>query len=82
VIDVVAVPNRLEQAVGKPQQQDVLDGFFAEVMIDAVDLVLSQDLQKSTVQRPGYSTMGMSASSPSSLSCNHDNGFKPLPLAL
>ena len=35
VIDAVAVPDRLEQAVGKAQRHDVLHRFLAEEMIDA-----------------------------------------------
>src|SRR5262249_61621797 len=42
VVDVTAIPQRLEDAVGEAQYQNVLDGFFAEEMIDAVDLVLGQ----------------------------------------
>ena len=38
VIDVAAVPDRLENAVGEAENQNVLDGLFAEVMVDAVDL--------------------------------------------
>ena len=39
VIDVIAVPDRLEHAVGEAQHQDVLDRFLAEIMIDPVDLM-------------------------------------------
>ena len=38
--DVIAVPDRLEDRVGKAQNHDVLDGFLAQVMVDAKDLVL------------------------------------------
>jgi hypothetical protein len=38
VIDVAAVPDGLEDAVGETEDHDVLDRFFAQVMIDAVDL--------------------------------------------
>ena len=38
VIHVAAIPQRLEDAVAEAQRQDVLHGFLAEVMIDAVDL--------------------------------------------
>ena len=44
VVDVVAVPDRLEDAVGEPQHQDVLHGLLAEVMVDAIDLMLGKDL--------------------------------------
>ena len=40
VLDVVAVPDRLEDRVPEPQHQDVLDGLFAEVVIDSIDLRL------------------------------------------
>ena len=37
--DVVAIPNWLENGVGKPQHHDVLDCFLAEVVVDAEDLI-------------------------------------------
>ena len=40
VVDVVAIPDRLEHAVGEAQHQDVLHRLLAEIMIDPVDLVL------------------------------------------
>ena len=45
MVDVIAIPDRLEHAVGEAQHQDVLDGFLAEVMIDPVDLVLVDELR-------------------------------------
>jgi hypothetical protein len=42
VIDVAAIPNRFEYAVGEPEHQDVLHGFLAEIMINAVDLPIFQ----------------------------------------
>ena len=38
VIDVVAIPDGLENSVAEAEGEDVLDGFFAEIMIDAVNL--------------------------------------------
>src|SRR3984893_9589780 len=35
VVDVIAIPEGLDDVVGKAKDHDVLDGFFAEVMIDA-----------------------------------------------
>ena len=43
VIDVVAIPDRLENRVRKPQHQQVLHGLFAEVVVDAIDLPLGED---------------------------------------
>ena len=37
VVDVVPIPNRLEQGVGKAKDQEVEDRFFAEIVIDPVD---------------------------------------------
>ena len=41
VIDVAAVPDRLENSVGKTKCQNVLDGFFSQVVINAVNLFLA-----------------------------------------
>jgi len=35
--DVVAVPDGLEQRIGEAKEDHVLDGRFAEVMVDAKD---------------------------------------------
>ena len=40
LLDVPIVPERLEDSVAQAKDQDVLDGFLAEVVIDAVDLAL------------------------------------------
>ena len=44
MIDIVAVPDRLKNAVAEAEYQNILDRFFAEVMVDAVDLAFLQDL--------------------------------------
>ena len=46
VIDVVAVPDRLEQDVGEPQCHQVLDRLLAQVVVDAEDLRLLEDLEQ------------------------------------
>ena len=43
VVDVVAVPHRLEQPVGEPERHHVLDGLLAQVVVDAEDLALLED---------------------------------------
>ena len=43
VIDITAVPDRLENAIGEAENQDVLNGFLAEIMIDAIDLRLVEN---------------------------------------
>ena len=40
VVDEVSVPDRLEQAVGEAERQDVLRGLLAEEVVDAEDLPL------------------------------------------
>ena len=47
VVDVLLVEQRLEDAVGEAEDQDVLDGLLAEVVIDAVDLALVEHLRRS-----------------------------------
>ena len=51
VVDMVAVPDRLEHAVGEAQYQDVLHRLLAEIMIDPIDLVLFNQLEQFTVER-------------------------------
>ena len=43
VVDVVAVPDRLEHAVGEAQRQQVLHRLAADVVVDAEDLLLLED---------------------------------------
>jgi len=50
VIDVVAIPQWLPDRVGKPEGEDVLDRFLAQVVIDAVDLALVEHLVDLPVQ--------------------------------
>ena len=40
MVDLLPIPQRLEQTVGKAQRHDVLDRFLAEEMVDPVDLML------------------------------------------
>ncbi len=42
VIDVAAVPHRLEDPVGEAEDEDVLHRLLAQVVIDPVDLLLAQ----------------------------------------
>ena len=53
--NVAPVPHRLEQRVGKTQEQDVLRGFFAEIVINAVHLMFPERLVHPVVQRDGGS---------------------------
>src|SRR5262245_23422924 len=52
MIDVSAVPDRLEDGIAKAEHQQVLDGFLPKVMIDTINLVLVEHLPDFRVQRP------------------------------
>ena len=43
VLDVVAVPDRLEERVGEAEVEDVLHRLLAEVVVDAEDALLGED---------------------------------------
>ncbi len=49
VIDVVPVPDRLENAVGKPESEDVLNRLLAEVVIDAKNLGFIEELAEAAI---------------------------------
>ena len=51
--DVVAVPERLEEAVGEAEEGEVLDRLLAQVVVDAEDRVLGEDLVQLAVERLG-----------------------------
>ncbi len=43
MIDVAAIPDGLEDSIRETEHQNVLDGFLAQVMIDAVDLFFAEN---------------------------------------
>ncbi len=51
IVDMVAVPQRLEDAVGEAEDHDVLDRLLAQIMVDPVDLLLVQHRQQLGVER-------------------------------
>ncbi len=51
VIDIIVVPQRFEEAVAEAKRHDVLDGLFAEIMIDSVDLILVQTCADLAIER-------------------------------
>ncbi len=53
VVDVVLVPQRLEDAVGEAEGEQVLHRLLAEVMVDAVDLLLRPVGQQLAVELDG-----------------------------
>src|SRR5208282_875704 len=50
MVDVAAVPDRLEDAVGETENQDVLNRFLAEIMVDAINLALLKDFSKILIE--------------------------------
>ncbi len=52
LIDVGTVPHRLEQHVGKPHRHDVLHRLLAQVVIDAEDLIVPEDVPHQPVELP------------------------------
>src|SRR5690242_12974179 len=53
VVDVLRAPDRLPQAVGEAECQDVLHGLLAQVVVDAEDLILGKDLEYLGIEYPG-----------------------------
>ena len=51
VVDEIAVPDRLEQAVAEAEGEDVLRRLLAEEMVDAEDLVLGEHFVQRVVER-------------------------------
>ena len=51
--DVVAIPDRFENRVGKARVKDVLYRFFAEIVIDAIDVLFRKELMQSSIERLG-----------------------------
>src|SRR6185295_5760307 len=50
VVDVLPVPHGLEDGVAEPEDQDVLDGLLAEVVVAAEDLLLVEELRDGAVE--------------------------------
>ena len=50
VVHVLLVPDRLEDAVGETEDEDVLHGLLAEVMVNAEDLPLGEGALQKAVQ--------------------------------
>ena len=52
VVDVIPVPQGLEDAIGPAEDEDVLDGLLPEVVVDPVDLILAPRRCHHLVERP------------------------------
>src|ERR687891_582428 len=53
VVDVVAVPDRLEHVVREPERHHVLDRLLAQGVVDAEDLALAEDRVHDLPERAG-----------------------------
>src|SRR5258708_10279098 len=53
VVNVTPVPDGLKDSVGKAECHDVLNGFFAQVMVDAVYLFLVRHLEQLLIENLG-----------------------------
>src|SRR5262249_11511639 len=53
MVDVAAIPDRFENRVVETEDHDVLHGFFAEVVINAVNLALVENALDLAVQGLG-----------------------------
>ena len=58
VVDVVAGPEGFKDGVGETEYQQVLDGFFAEIVVDAVDLMLGEYGMDDVVEPAGGFKVG------------------------
>ena len=52
MIDVVRVPQRRENRVGKPENEDVLGGFLAEKMVDSIGLLFCKRIVDNAIELP------------------------------
>ena len=53
MIDVAAVPNRLENSISEAERQNILYSFFPQIMIDTINLVLANAAQQLLVKGLG-----------------------------
>ena len=51
MVDEIAIPDRLEEAIGEPEGQDVLRRLLAEEMVDAENLVFAEDGVQLRIER-------------------------------
>jgi hypothetical protein len=58
VVDVAAVPDGFEQAVGESEGQDVLRGLLPQEVVDPIDLFGSEDGVDGVVERLGRPEVG------------------------
>ena len=57
MVDEIAVPHRLEDAIGEAQHQQVLHGLLAQIMVNAIHLIFGKDLVDLRVERRAVSRL-------------------------
>ena len=75
MVDEVPVPDRLEQAVGEAEGQDVLRGLLAQEVVDPEDLRLVEGLVDEVVQLDRALQVGTLAFSDTALCRSVPKGF-------
>ena len=50
MINIFLVPERLEDAIGEAESQEVLYRLFAHIVVDAVGLILAEDSRNFTIE--------------------------------
>jgi len=53
IVDILAIPQRLEQGIAEAKGEDVLHGLLAEEVIDPIDLLFRKDSQQDAVEDLG-----------------------------
>ena len=53
VVNIIFIPDRFKQGIGKTKGQNILHRFFAEVMIDAEDLLFCKDVGQQFIHLAG-----------------------------
>ena len=46
MIDEFLIPERLEDTIGEAERQEVLHGFLAHIVVNTIDLILTEDTAK------------------------------------
>jgi hypothetical protein len=53
MVDIATIPNRFKDAVAESEHQDILNRFFPQIMIDAIDLIFFQVFAQVAVEGLG-----------------------------
>ena len=81
MVDVVAIPDRLEDPIRQAKGENVLDGLFAQIVVDAVDLRFLEDLLDLAIELAGGGQVGSKGFSITmrAKECSLDEPFRPTP---